>query len=316
MPAELLSGEPVARRIREVLEARIDALADRGVVPTVGTVLMTDDPGDERFMELKHAACRDAGVATRDVRLDPDDPADRLYDAVDRLCADPDVHAVFVQVPLPDHVTERTVRERLDPVKDVDCMHHGNLGRLVAGHPRFVPATTAAVLRLLDAYDVEVAGADVVVVGRSGVIGAPLANRLLSDGPQGNATVTVCHSRTDDLASHTRRADVLVTAAGTPGLVDGSMLSPGAIVVDVSANRVPASGDGPSDGDAATSAAGDGSKHRDPAPRMQVVGDVDLESAREVVAAITPVPGGVGPVTLAMLLANVVEAAERQAQGG
>jgi len=293
-PAERLSGDPVAAEIRENVRDRVEELDERGVVPTLGTVLMSDAPADERFVDLKHAACEDAGIETRDLRVDPAAPASRLYRAVKCLSADPEVHAVFVQVPLPDHVGATGVRRRIDPHKDVDCFHHENLGRLVAGDPRFVPATPAAVQRLLAAYDVPTEGRDVVIVGRSAVIGRPLANLLLQDAPGGNATVTVCHSRTDDLGSKTRQADIVITAAGRPELVDGAMLSEGVVVVDVSANRRPG-GDGDGDRDA------------------EVVGDVDFQSAREKASAITPVPGGVGPVTLATLLRNVVLAAERGA---
>ncbi|MDG5820465.1 tetrahydrofolate dehydrogenase/cyclohydrolase catalytic domain-containing protein [Natronococcus sp. A-GB7] len=284
MSTELLRGEPVAEPILGRVAERVRTLREEGTTPTLATVLMSDDPADERFVELKHETCDDVGIATRDVRLEPGAPAERLYREVERLSDDPVVDAVFVQVPLPDGVSLTGVRRRLEPTKDVDCLHLENVGRLVAGEPRFVPATTAAVCRLLSAYDVPVAGADVVVVGRSGVIGTPLANRLLWDRSVGNATVTVCHSRTTDLAAHTRRADIVVTAAGTPGVVDGSMLSSGAVVVDVSATRKPEG----------------------------VVGDVAFESAAERASAITPVPGGVGPVTLAALVENVVRTATRR----
>jgi methylenetetrahydrofolate dehydrogenase (NADP+)/methenyltetrahydrofolate cyclohydrolase len=291
---ERLLGEPVAASIRESVRGRVRELDERGVEPTLGTVLASDDPGDRRFMDLKHAACEDVGIATRAVNVDPDAPAKRVYRAVDELSADPEVSAVFVQTPLPDHVELTAVRRRLDPRKDVDCFHFENVGRLVAGHPRFVPATPAAVRRLLSADDVPLEGRDVVVVGRSHVIGKPLANLLLQDSADGNATVTVCHSRTPDLGEHTRRADVLVTACGVPELVDGSMLSPGVVVVDVSANRRGTNGNGDA----------------------EVVGDVEFASAKEVASAITPVPGGAGPVTLACLLENMVLAAERRLDGG
>lgn len=204
MPAaEPMLGEPVAAEIHNEVNERVRNLGASGVVPTLGTVLMSDDPSDERFMELKHSACDDVGIATRECRLDPATSEARLHDAVDRLCADPEVDAVFVQVPLADHVKLANLRRRLDPRKDVDCFHPENLGRLVAGNPRFVPATPAAVIRLLAAYDVPVEGQHVVVVGRSDAIGKPLANLLLHDAPSGNATVTVCHSETSDLASVT-----------------------------------------------------------------------------------------------------------------
>jgi methylenetetrahydrofolate dehydrogenase (NADP+)/methenyltetrahydrofolate cyclohydrolase len=291
---ERLLGEPVAAGIRGEVRERVERIGSRGSVPTLGTVLMSDDPADRRFVGLKHDACERVGIETRDVRIDPGEPASRLYAAVERLSADPDVDAVFVQVPLPGGVEVSEVRERIDPRKDVDCLAYENLGRLVAGDPRFVPATTAAVLRLLNAYDVPVEGRDLVIVGRSPVIGRPMANRLLRKELPGNATVTVCHSRTADLGSVTQRADVLVTACGVPELVDRSMLSPGVTVIDVSANRRPANTE----------------------RGYEVVGDVDFEGGREVASAITPVPGGVGPVTLAALLGNVVLAAERRTDGG
>jgi methylenetetrahydrofolate dehydrogenase (NADP+)/methenyltetrahydrofolate cyclohydrolase len=287
---ELILGEPIAAEMREEVRDQVRELAEQGVIPTLGTVMMSDDPGDQRFMDLKHAACDDVGIATRDVRLDPTEPAAHLYRTVDDLCADSEIHAVFVQIPLPDHVETIEVRRRLDPGMDVDCFHPENLGRLVDGDPRFVPATPAAVLRLLAAYEIPAEGQDVTIVGRSNVIGKPLANLLIQDTAQGNATVTVCHSRTQNLSEKTRRADIVVTACGVPELIDGSMLSPGVVVADVSANRRP------------------GTENHDPT----LVGDIEFESAREKASAITPVPGGVGPVTIAALLQNVVRAAEQQ----
>lgn len=254
--------------------------------PTLGTVLASDDPAHQRFMDLKHAAAAAVGIETRDVRLTADARSPRIERAVGELAHDPAVHAVFVQFPLPAHADTAAVRRQVAPRVDVDCLHVETLGRLVAGHPRFVPATPAAVLRLLDHYDLDTAGRDVTVVGRSAVIGRPLSNLLWQRVPSGDATVTVCHTRTRHLEAKTQAADIVVTAAGQPGLVDGSMLADGAVVVDVSANRLPADG--------------------------TVVGDVDEGSAAAVAGAITPVPGGVGPVTIAMLLENVVLAAERQ----
>ena len=302
MPAKLLHGDPVATEIRSAAAEGIKTLRADGVVPTLGTVLMSDDPSANRFMDLKHDACADAGIATRDVRIEPDAPAADLYAAVATLSGDGAVDAVFVQTPLPDHVSLSAIRCRLDPGKDVDCFHPENLGLLVSGDPRFVPVTPAAVGALLAYYDVELEGADVVIVGRSSVIGMPLANLCWQDAPGGNATVTVCHSRTADLGMMTARADVLVTAAGEPDLVHGSMLSHGVVIVDISATR-------------RTVSSCDGAAHAGPdrAPsgecETELVGDVHADSARDVAAALTPVPGGVGPVTLAMVLRNTVAAA-------
>jgi methylenetetrahydrofolate dehydrogenase (NADP+)/methenyltetrahydrofolate cyclohydrolase len=302
MTATLLRGRPVADEVLADVREDLERLHAGGDAPRLGTVLMSDDAADVAYMDRKHERCAALGVSTERVDVPPDAPATELYDAVERLAADGDVTALFVQVPLPDHVDAGAVRARVPPAKDADCFAPANLGRLVAGRPSVVPATTAAVRRLLDAYDVATAGREVVVVGRSTAIGTPLANLLL-DRDAGDATVTVCHSRTADLAAHTRRADVLVTAAGAPGLVDGSMVSPGVSVVDVSVNRVAVDGAGPSG-----SAGG-----ADPGDEYELVGDVDADTVRPRADAITPVPGGVGPLTLAMLLRNVADLTARQA---
>ena len=224
------------------------------------------------------------------VEIDPDAPATELYEAIDDLNDDPDVHGFLVQMPVPDHVDSREVIRRVAPGKDVDGFHPENVGRLVAGDARFKPCTPHGVQKLLESAGVETEGADAVVVGRSDIVGKPLANLLIQKAPGGNATVTVCHSRTRDLAEKTRRADIVVAAAGYPELVDGSMLSTGVVVVDVGVNRVDA----------------DNEKGYD------LVGDVAYESAKEKASAITPVPGGVGPMTRAMLLYNTVKAASEQ----
>jgi methylenetetrahydrofolate dehydrogenase (NADP+)/methenyltetrahydrofolate cyclohydrolase len=280
----VMRGDPLAASLKGVVRADLATLRAHDVTPGLGTVLMSDDEGDVAFMDRKHDACATLGLPTRRVDLSPDAPAEDLYAAVEALAADERVTALFVQVPLPDHVDLGAVRARIPPAADPDCFAPENLGRLAAADPRVVPATPAAVLRLLDAYDVETAGADAVVVGRNTAICRPLASLLLDR----DATVTVCHSHTEDLAAQTRAADLLVTAAGTPGLVDGSMIRQGAAVVDISVNRV------------ATDAGGN-----------ELVGDVDAESVTPKAGAITPVPGGVGPLTLACLLRNVVDVTAR-----
>jgi methylenetetrahydrofolate dehydrogenase (NADP+)/methenyltetrahydrofolate cyclohydrolase len=289
--ATLLEGEEVADAVRADVRAALDALRDHGATPTIGTVLMSDDDAQRAFMDRKHGLCSEQGIATERIDVDPDAPADDCYEAVDQLAADGDVTALFVQAPLPEHVDAGRVRARVPAAKDVDCFNPANLGRLVRGDPRVTPVTPAAVRRLLAEYDVRTVGQDVVVVGRSDAIGKPLANMLLARGPGGDATVTVCHTATQDLAAKTRAADVLVTAAGVPRLVDASLVSPGATVVDISVNRVEAAG----------------------SDEYDLVGDVAFERVREKAGRITPVPGGVGPVTLAMLLRNVVDVTARQA---
>jgi methylenetetrahydrofolate dehydrogenase (NADP+)/methenyltetrahydrofolate cyclohydrolase len=282
----LLRGGPLADEITERVGEAVAKLRAAGVVPTLGTVMMSDDPADERFVDYKHDGCAAVGIDTRRVDLQPDAPAEQLYAAVKRLATDEAVTALFVQVPVPDHVDLARVRVSVPPAKDVDCFSPAHLGAVATGDDPLLPATTAAVRRLLDAYDVTLAGREVVVVGRNPAVGRPLVADLLSDRTPLDTTVTVCHSRTTDLAAKTWRADVLVTTAGVPGLIDGSMLSEGVTVIDVSTNRVP-------DESAETG--------------YTVVGDVDFESAKSKPDAITPVPGGVGPLTLAGLLRNVVE---------
>ncbi len=265
-------------------------LRSRGVSPSLGTLLVSRRHGATGFMDRKHEACETLGIPTQRVDLPPTVPAERVYDAVERLGGDDTVRALFVQVPLPDHVALEAVRERVPPAKDVDCFAPANLGRLVTGDPWIVPPTTAGILELLDSYGVRTAGRHIVIVGRTTAICRPLANLLLRKGPGGDATVTVCHTATRDLGAKTRQADVLVTAAGTPGLVDASMVSPGVRVVDVSVNRV---------------AGGEGTETR-------LVGDVDFDAVEPVADAITPVPGGVGPLTVACLLRNVLVLTARQ----
>jgi methylenetetrahydrofolate dehydrogenase (NADP+)/methenyltetrahydrofolate cyclohydrolase len=240
---------------------------------------------------MKQDDCEEVGIDARDVELDPEAPAEELYDTIDDLNADEEVNGILVQMPVPDHVDDREVLRRIDPEKDVDGFHPENVGRLVAGHARYKPCTPHGIQKLLEHAGVDTGGKDAVVVGRSDIVGKPMANLLLQKASGGNATVTVCHSRTDDLAAKTREADILVAAAGVPEMIDGEMIQEGTTVIDVGVNRVDA----------------------DTEKGYELVGDVDFESAKEQAGAITPVPGGVGPMTRAMLLYNTVKATGRQA---
>ncbi|PSP17564.1 bifunctional 5,10-methylene-tetrahydrofolate dehydrogenase/5,10-methylene-tetrahydrofolate cyclohydrolase [Halobacteriales archaeon QH_10_67_13] len=287
----VIDGEAVAAELRSELQSRVDELADAGERPTLATVLMSPDPASETYVEMKQQDCEELGIVTRDVELPTDAPGEELFTAIDELNADPEVDGVLVQAPVPDHVDYRRVVERIDPLKDVDAFHPENVGRLVAGYPRYKPCTPHGIQRLLAAAEVDPAGKHAVVVGRSRIVGRPMANLLVQKAAGGNATTTVCHSRTEDLASQTRQADILVAAAGVPELIDGAMLSPGVVVIDVGINRVEA----------------------DTEKGYELVGDVEFESARETASAITPVPGGVGPMTRAMLLYNTVKATALQA---
>ncbi|OYR59221.1 bifunctional methylenetetrahydrofolate dehydrogenase/methenyltetrahydrofolate cyclohydrolase [Halorubrum halodurans] len=287
---EVIDGETVAADVRSDVADRVETLADAGVTPGLATVLMSDDPASETYVSMKQRDCEEVGIEGIHVDVDADAPAGELFETIDDLNAREDVHGILVQLPVPDHVGKREVLRRIDPEKDVDGFHPENVGRLVAGDARYKPCTPHGVQKLLAAYDVETEGADAVVVGRSDIVGKPMANLLIQKAPQGNATVTVCHSRTEDLEGKLAGADIVVAAAGIPEFVDGSMLKAGATVIDVGINRV----------------------ETDTEKGYELVGDVDYESAREVAGAITPVPGGVGPMTRAMLLYNTVKAAGRQ----
>jgi len=286
----VIDGTEVAEGVRADLAGAIETLADRGTRPGLATVLMSPDPASETYVSMKQRACEDVGIEGVHVEIDTDAPAAELYDAIEDLNADPDVHGILVQLPLPEHVPRHEALERIDPRKDVDALHPENVGRLTAGRPRFKPCTPHGVQRLLDAADVEVEGADVTIVGRSAIVGKPLANMLTNKTDGGNATVTLCHSRTRDLAAKTRRADVLVAAAGRPEMIGPEMVAEGAAVIDVGVNRVDA----------------------DTEKGYELVGDVEFEAVKSTVDAITPVPGGVGPMTIAMLLYNATAAAALQ----
>jgi methylenetetrahydrofolate dehydrogenase (NADP+)/methenyltetrahydrofolate cyclohydrolase len=287
---DVIDGNAVADGIRADLEGCIDTLEDAGVTPGLATVLVGDDPASETYVSMKQRDCEEVGMNGIHVELDGDAAPEELYDTIADLNDDPDVHGYLVQDPVPDHIDYREVIRRIDPAKDVDGFHPENVGRLVAGDARFKPCTPHGVQKLLESAGIDSEGKDITIVGRSRIVGKPLANLLMQKTDGGNATVTVCHSRTQNLAEKTRRADIVVAATGAPELVDGSMLSDGAVVIDVGVNRVDA----------------------DTEKGYELVGDVEFESAEKKASAITPVPGGVGPMTRAMLLYNTVKAAGEQ----
>jgi len=286
----VLDGYEVGERIRTELDGCVETLADAGARPGLATILMSDDPASETYVSMKREACREIGIESHHRAIDPDAPAEELFEAVESFNRDPAVHGILVQMPVPDHVEKNRTLRSIDPIKDVDAFHPENVGRLVSGDPRFKPATPHGIQKLLEAADVDTEGKDAVVVGRSDIVGKPMANLLIGKAPGGNATTTVCHSHTEDLGAKTREADIVIAAAGVPELVDGSMLSEGVTVIDVGVNRVGA----------------------DTEKGYELVGDVAFESAREKADVITPVPGGVGPMTITMLLYNTVQAASIQ----
>ena len=266
--------------------ARLKAL---GIVPGLSVVLVGDDPASAVYVRSKGKACEEAGMRGETIRLPADTTEAQLLEQVDALNADPRVHGILVQMPLPRHMSADKVIRRIRPEKDVDGFHPVNVGKLSIGErDGFVPCTPAGAIELLVRSGVETRGKDAVIVGRSNIVGKPMAALLMQDAPGGNATVTVCHSRTANLGLHTRRADIVIAAIGKPEMITGDMLKPGAVVIDVGINRV---------NDAS-------------APKgYRLVGDVHFASARAVASLITPVPGGVGPMTIAMLMKNTVRAA-------
>lgn len=291
MRAELIDGKAIAATIRGEVAADVAALTARGVVPGLTVVLVGDDTASATYVGAKEKASREAGMAGETIRLPASTTQAELLSVVERLNADRAVHGILVQMPLPAHIDPDTVIRHILPEKDVDGFHPVNVGKLLIGHTDgFVSCTPAGVIELLLRSGVETRGAEVVVVGRSNIVGKPMAALLVQARPGGDATVTVCHSRTRDLAAHTRRADILIAAIGRAEMITGDMIKPGAVVIDVGMNTKPD----------ATRAKG-----------TRLCGDVHFESAVEVASKITPVPGGVGPMTIALLLRNTVRAAQR-----
>ena len=283
MSARIIDGKAIAADVRREVAAEAKELADEGVVPGLATVLVGEDPASKVYVESKRRACAEAGISAWDHDLPASTPQEELLELIAGLNDDPKVHGILVQLPLPEHIDEEVVLEAVSAQKDADGFHPCNLGRLLTASARVVPATPAAIRELLIRSNVAVAGSHVVIVGRSNIVGKPLAALLMQKAAGANATVTVCHSATKELAEITKQAEVLVVAIGKPHAITAPMVAPGAVVIDVGVNRT---------------AAG-------------LVGDVDFDGARQVAAAITPVPGGVGPMTIAMLLKNVCALARR-----
>ena len=290
MPAELIDGVAIARSIREEVAREASLLIERGIRPGLAVVLVGEDPASTVYVRSKGKATDDAGMHSVTVRLPATTSQSELNDVVATLNNDRLVHGILVQMPLPKHLDADAVIRAIDPRKDVDGFHPVNVGKLLIGErDGFVPCTPAGIQEMLKRSKIDTSGAECVIVGRSNIVGKPMAALLIQDSPSANATVTVCHRHTTDLAFHVRRADIVIAAAGRAGLITGKMLKPGAVVIDVGMNRIP----------------------DDTAPRRyRLVGDVDFDSAKEVAAKITPVPGGVGPMTIAMLLSNTVKAAK------
>ena len=279
--------------MRAELQGEIRRLKARGVTPGLAAVLVGDNPASTTYVHMKGKACDEAGLYHETIRLEPETTEAELLDVIERLNADHRIHGILVQLPLPKHMDAQRVLRGVSAAKDVDGFHPENVGKVSIGDPTgFRPATPYGVQQLLVKSEIETKGRHAVIVGRSNIVGRPMAALLLQDGPGGNATVTVVHSRTRDMKSVTRLADILIVAIGKPEFVSGDMVKPGAVVIDVGVNRVD-----------------------DPSRKQgyRLVGDVKFQEAKKVASAITPVPGGVGPMTITMLLYNTVQAARQWA---
>ena len=291
MTAQLIDGNALASTIRGEVAQRVSGMSARGRTPGLAAILVGDDPASISYVAGKAKDCEEVGIDATTLRIPASISQDALLAEIERLNADPSVHGILPQLPLPPHIDERTVIDRIDPRKDVDGLHPNNLGRLLRGDTSGpLPCTPHGVLQMLQRTGIEVAGKHAVVVGRSTLVGRPLSVLLSNKAEGANATVTVCHTGTPDIGEHTRRADVVVLAAGRPGTLTADMVKPGVVVIDVGTNRI----------DDATRKRG-----------WRLVGDADFAALKEVASYITPVPGGVGPMTRAMLLVNTLAAAEK-----
>ncbi|MFL5557469.1 MAG: bifunctional 5,10-methylenetetrahydrofolate dehydrogenase/5,10-methenyltetrahydrofolate cyclohydrolase [Gemmatimonadaceae bacterium] len=290
MPADLIDGRAIAKKVRADVAERARNLIRRGVTPGLAVVLVGDDPASAVYVGAKGKAAEEAGMHSINMRLSAETSEEELLAHVAALNSDPRIHGILVQMPLPKGISPEKVIRRIDPKKDVDGFHPENVGKVLSGGgDGFVPCTPAGIQILLKESGVRTPGKNCVIIGRSNIVGKPMAALMMQDNDNANCTVTVCHRHTADLADHTRSADILIVAAGRARVVTAEMVKPGAVVIDVGTNRV-------SDPTSKTGT------------RLQ--GDVDFESVREVASKITPVPGGVGPMTIAMLMANTVRAAE------
>ena len=289
MTARIIDGKEIAAKVHEEVAVGVEDFKEKhGTIPGLTVVLVGDDPASHSYVKGKERACEKVGIATETIIRDSSITQEELLGIVESLNSDPAVNGILIQLPLPKHLDEDAVIHAIDPMKDVDGLHPENAGLLMLGQRRFAPATPLGVQRMLVEQNVDMNGARVVIVGRSKLVGMPLTALLLQKGIGANSTVTVCHTGTKDMAAETRRADVLIAAAGFPGAVTADMVKPGAVVIDVGVTRVD-----------------DSTRKRG----YRLTGDVEFEGASEFASAITPVPGGVGPMTIAMLLVNVLHAA-------
>jgi len=292
MVAKVIRGPEIAEQIKQELRVKVAELKERGITPGLAVVLVGEDPASQQYVRNKAKGCEELGLYSRTIVLPEDTPEEKVLETVDQLNADPTIHGFLVQLPLPKHIDENKVIMRIDPAKDADGFHPVNVGRMLIGNPMFLPATPHGIQEMLVRSGNDPEGKHVVIVGRSNIVGKPVAAILMQKKKGANATVTLCHSRTRDLASLVRLGDIVIAAIGSPRFITADMIKPGAVVIDVGTNRI-----------------------EDPAAKKgyRWVGDVDFDAVSEKASAITPVPGGVGPMTITMLMKNTVTAACRAA---
>lgn len=279
MTAQVISGKQLAKELRENMKEEINLLKQRGITPHLTVILIGNDPASHSYVNGKKKASEEVGISSEIIKLDATITEDELLDKIQELNKDPNVHGILVQLPLPEHIDEQKVIETIDPKKDVDGFHPINVGRMMIGQDTFLPCTPFGILKMLQSINIDMSGKHAVIIGRSNIVGKPMGQLLLNE----NATVTYCHSRTNDLRKYTLSADILIVAVGKEHIVDGSYIKDGAVVIDVGVNRT---------------------------KEGKLTGDVDFEDAKEKASYITPVPGGVGPMTITMLLENTIKAAK------
>ena len=289
METLLLKGKPVSDSIRLSLEPRVQSLIETGIVPKLAAIIVGDDPASQVYVRNKAGAFEKLNCKSQPFGLDSDSSEEDVLTLIDRLNNDPSAHGILVQLPLPNHLDSKTILHTVSPNKDVDGFHPENLGLLLEGNPNFIPCTPHGVLEILRHYDIPVSGRHAVIVGRSNIVGKPMFALLAQKFEMGNATVTICHTGTKDLAAYTKQGDIIIAAAGSPNMITGDMIKEGADIIDVGINRV----------------------DDDSEKGYTLVGDVNTESVMGIANSVTPVPGGVGPMTITMLLVNTVKSAEK-----
>jgi methylenetetrahydrofolate dehydrogenase (NADP+)/methenyltetrahydrofolate cyclohydrolase len=290
MDPKIIDGKLVSNNVKEAIKNETSELIDKGVRPGLVVVLVGEDPASAIYVRSKGRACENAGILSETIKLEESTSESDLMDLIKKLNMDNKFHGILVQLPLPKHINETRILESINIAKDVDCFHPVNVGRLVSGRPYVLPCTPAGIRELLTAYEIQTSGKHVVIIGRSNIVGKPMANLLMQKSDAGNATVTIVHSRTKDIPHYTKQADILVAAMGYAHFVRSDMIKKDAVIVDVGMNRIEA----------------------DNEKGYRLVGDVDFEDVYSKVSKITPVPGGVGPMTIAMLLQNTLTAAKFQ----